>query len=351
MRAGICGLWLAGVLCAPIATASEPPVERIRWISPWTVGTVLVYDTEEFEDEQRDDAPRETTRITSKEAIRISEATADGGFVQEWTWSDTDYQLIAGDEAAFAFMRSVAESIGELPLVVELDAESSFRGLRNLGQISTAMQEKLTPALRRVAREEAGKAAPKTLSKAQRGKMLADADARVDAMMAKMLSPAVLQAMLASDVQIYNDFVGVELEHDARYEIETELDNPLGERRFPATLEFGLYVSEDDADDVFLEWTSTIDPDEGFDILLDAASTLFGEAVPDADRATLARGMSLVDTGFILFRRSTGVVEMLQSQRNLDFGPMRKLERRRMRLIDTDHDHVWVEADAEDSSS
>ncbi|MGH8075818.1 MAG: hypothetical protein ACREPE_00620, partial [Lysobacter sp.] len=128
-----------------------------------------------------------------------------------------------------------------------------------------------------------------------------------------------------------------------RYALETELDNPLGGKKFPATMEFGLYASEEDPADIFIEWDSTIDPKKGMDAVWDLTETLYGIKVPKADRKGLPKQISFVDEGFIIFNRDSGVIEMFESTRTVKLGDKVDVDRNRMRLTNGDHSHTWTE--------
>ena len=69
---------------------------------------------------------------------------------------------------------------------------------------------------------------------------------------------------------------------------------------------------------------------------------LYEEAMTEAIREQVPE-LSIVDNGVVLFRRSTGVVELLEATRTVRAAGQLKVERRRMRLLDGDHDHGWAD--------
>lgn len=346
--------WRAAVLAAGLAVASpqawaqdtdgaDAAAEKIRWPIPWRAGMVLSYETENLESEV---APgkREKTRITDTSTLTIVEATTTG-FVQKWTSGKPRIEVIEGDKASLAMMEGLYESLAGLHVLVELDKDANYKGIRNLQDITRQLRAAMRPLLLAGIDAEAAKSAAGDES--ARESVKAEARKRAERVLDGFASPAFVEAAMGQVIQNYNGFVGIELEDGASYELETELDNPLGATKLPAKLTFGLYASEEDPEDVFLEWTSTIDPKRGAAAAWEMVEKLYGSAIPKEERKQLPKTMTIADEGFVLFNRTTGVIEMFENERKVTIKDLHKVDRDRMRLLDSEHDHTWKDASAE----
>ena len=347
MKLKLAAAFAALVACAPSFAQQDPgkteTAETIRWPVPWKVGQVLTYETENLE-EERSPKKREKTRTSDRTEITITEATLEG-YVQRWTASQTRYELIEGDAEQAKLAAELIETLADVPLLVELDKDANYKGIRNLAEISTRVRAAMTPVLAQGV-EQGVRKAKQDASDAEVKEAIEKARPHLEGLLERLSSPAFLEAAIGQVVQNFNGFVGIELEDGASYTLDTELDNPLGEKKFPATLEFGLYASDEDPDDVFLEWKSTIDPKRGADAVWEFAEKLMGTAIPKDQRKELPKEISIVDEGFLLFNRESGVIEMYENERKADLGDTHKTDRDRMRLVGGEHEHQWKEEDA-----
>ncbi|MBJ7575857.1 hypothetical protein [Luteimonas sp. MC1828] len=331
--------------------AAAPAGDVIGWMLPWREGVTLRYATEDYDDEQDGDS-RERTRITGIETVSIREAREDG-YLQEWSFADTRFEVLEGEPAGVEVTQGLMESLGDLVLEVELDGEGNYQRIRNLTGVAARMRPVMKEAMvaataaaldaefAAAAPGDAEAAADPTVLQAARSAALQT----VDGMVERLTSPEVLERLLSEDAVRYNDFVGVELEDGREYEIDVDLDNPLSGGSLPARVTFGIHLRESDPDDVFLEWTTRVDPAKA----AEAARHFLGmllESMPEEARAQLPAELSIIESGFVLFRRSTGVVEMLEATRTVRAAGQLKVERRRMRLLDDDHRHEWAGDDA-----
>src|SRR5690606_22441798 len=170
-----------------------------------------------------------------------------------------------------------------------------------------------------------------------------------DALLQRFTEPKLLEAMLTREIQTMLNFTGSELDDDQSYQLATELENPTGGGAFPATLTFGLYVSESDPADVFLEWTLEIDPEKGTQAVWETVERLSGRKLSEAERAQAPEQVSIVDKGFILFERASGLPEMFENVRTVKLGERANYERQRMRLLDAGHGHEWAEQNPQET--
>lgn len=314
--------------------------DTLRWPNPWEAGMSLVYETESLDSEARA-GRREKIRTTDTSAVTITQASGDG-YLQEWRSKDLVVEVIEGDKAAGALREAALRAMEASTIEVALDKDGNYASIRNLDALSTRMREVMHPLMAASIEAELGK-----LDESKRDKARAEALERIDGMLDRITSPAMLEPMLGRVLQTYNGFVGVDLEIGEWYELETEQPNPLGGKAFPSKLQFQLYPSEGDPDDVFLEWNSNVDPEKGADAMWELTEKLLGKKIPPKERKDLPDTVTISDEGFFLFRRDTGVIEMYETIRTIRLGGHEKVERQRMRLTSGDHEHAWKEeADA-----
>lgn len=309
--------------------------ETVRWPSPWSAMPTLVYETESLDREDKAGV-REATRSADTTTIDISQAREDG-FRQRWASSAMSFDVLEGDRSMEAPMRTAMQAVAATPLEVELDAAGQYLRLHDVQAVSARFREAMGPVV------HAGiDAQLATLDEPVQAQARTEALKQVDAMLDRMAAPAVVESMLGRVLQTYNGFVGLDVEPGQWYELETQLPNPLGGPAFPARLQVLLSVSDDDADDVFVEWNQRIDPEKGAAALWAMAETLVGETIAAGAREGLPKEVDFRDEGMFLFRRSTGVIEMFETTRTVVLADTHKVERQRMRLTNGDHGHDWV---------
>ena len=324
---------LMAALCALPCTAAA--ADTIRWASPWAAMPTLIYETESLDREEKAGA-RELTRSADTTTIDIRRA-GEGGFRQRWSSSSMSFDVLEGDRSMEAPMRTAMQIVAAAPIEVDLDGEGQYVRLHDLEALSARLRAAMGPVV------HAGiDAQLATLDAPVQAKARAEALKQVDAMLDRMTAPPVVESMLGRVLQTYNGFVGLDVEPDQWYELETRLPNPLGGPVFPARLRVMVSVSDSDADDVFVEWTQRVDPEKGATALWAAAETLIGETIPADAREGLPKQVDFHDEGMFLFRRSTGVIEMFETTRTVTLADTHKVERQRMRLTNGDHAHEWA---------
>lgn len=331
---------LAALTVVPAhAQKNDASAETIRWPVPWKAGLRLAYEFESLDTEVGKDK-REKIRVTDNTVVSIA-SESEQGFVQEWKSNGGSYEVIEGDATKAEMMRAFMKALSNLALQVDLGKDGNYERIRNLDTVAarfrSAMTEMMLPAVEAEVRKGLGEKA----NEADVAAALEKARKRADDMLSRMSSPAVVEHMAAQLIKNYNGFVGVELENGASYTLDTELPNPLGGKSFPAKLEFGLYSSEDDPQDIYLEWTMKIDPERGLDALWDTVEALSGEKMDKKARKKLPKDLSIDDEGFLLFHRTSGVIEMYSNERRIVLGDLHKVERERLRLVDGEHSHEW----------
>ena len=328
------------------AVAAEPEAEKIKLPLPWKLGQSLKYETERVKTETGP-GKREKSLSTSTSEVRTIEADARG-FVQEWRSHDAREEVIEGDKAQAEMMAEAVEQLSAIALVVEMEPEGTYRRVRNLAEVGERMRAAMRPVMLKLFLAGVESAA-KGADPAKRKEAMDKAPAEVDAFLQRYTEPKLLENLLTNEIQSLLNFSGAELENDQAYELETTLDNPVGGAPFPAKLTFGLYVDEDEPEDVWLEWTLEIDPVKGASAIWDTVEHLYGRKFSEAERKDMPAQVSIVDKGFIVFERASGIPELFQNVRNTKVGENANYERNRMRLLASAHDHQWIEQGPHDT--
>lgn len=326
----------AALLCAlavPALAAEEAiPAPTVKWELPWKPGMSLVYAMEDTTLQAQGDK-REHSRTSATTTVHIDQATADG-FVQSWTATGSSFQVLEGDRSGEALMQQFGKAFDGVALEVELDAAGNYARARNIAQLAPRLREAFLAGAQLGLDRELAKVDAAGREEARRKAM-----EHMQGMVDRMTSPAVLEAMLTRNVQWYNGFVGIDIEPDQTYELESELPSPFGGPSFPAKLTFSLAVSPDDPDDLFVTFDQSIDPEKGKAALIAATRALVGQELPQGAMEELA--FSLEDEGMFVVHRPTGTVEMFEAIRTTRFGDREKVESHRLRLTNGDHEHVW----------
>jgi hypothetical protein len=346
MRLHALALALLCALSAPVladeaAKPAAPAAPKVKWVLPWKPGLALAYATEDTTTEEKDGT---TTRTRGTDTTRVRVAAgADGGFVQTWIGEGSKYDLLEGPPSAQAMVegtRAAAAAFEGTPIEVQLAADGTYGGVRNIEPLVAKMRELMKPVIAAGLEAELAKIEdPKKREQAR-----AAAQERVQPRMERLLTPAYVEALLTRQIQDYDGFHGLELEPDQSYEAQTQIPNPLGGAALPAKITFSMSVSEDDPEDLYVAWDMVIDPDKAAQAALAIGEEMAGRKLDKNDKDALAK-LDIADEGIIVVYRPTGVVEMFESTRTTQVpGQSKKVERHRMRLLDGAHDHTWRDA-------
>jgi tetratricopeptide (TPR) repeat protein len=345
---GCAGAGAAGPQSKAPAQPPAAEAEKIKLPLPWKVGQVLKYETEKVKTKT---APgnREKSIATATVEVRTVEADAKG-FAQEWRWRDAKEDIVEGDKSMSEAMAKASRQIEarDLPLVIEMDPDGSYRRSRNIDEIAKVFREVMRPVIGELIAKGVRDASV-GLDDAKRKEALDKVPAQTEAFLDRVTSSALLEAIMTREIQGILNYSGMELEDDQAYELETSLPNPTGAPPFPAKLTFGLYVEEDEPEDVYLEWRMAIDESKAAAVAFETAERLFGRKLTDAERKDLPVKMSITDEGFIVFERATGIPELFQNVRTTKLGEQANYERDRMRLQGTEHEHEWVDENPQDT--
>lgn len=270
--------WPAGALAA-----SDDAIfsgEILEWPLPWRAGVELRYRTEGYDD-VHDAQGRQRTRVTATATVRIAETGGDG-YLQRWTISDSRLEGLEGALAGAAAMQATRDALGDIVLEVEVDRYGTDAGVRNLADISERMR------------------------------------------------PAMHAAQQGEDIAQFNRFVGVTTQEGLEYVAGDAFNHPDTGEALPAKIRFSSRAAEPGSDDVLLEWTTQLDLDQ-------ANASSPGPGTPRA----AADGLSMTEAGWLRYRQSSGVIEMLEATLTQRLHGKLTVKRRRMRLLDGGHDHAW----------
>lgn len=346
MRTSI--LW-RGVLALATAIFVAPVQAETQVLaSPWKVGTALEYDVEQYDETLVDGELQEATRITDRETIRIVEALPGGGFVQAWTWNGARYELIAGDPEEFAIVRKGYEAMAGVPLLVDLGAEGQVDGIRNLAEIQLAMDTKVKPLMAEAVALGMASQLPEGLDDAHREQLLAtmmqEAQPMVDAMLDDFFAPDRIERLAADDAMRYNEYTGIELPLGQSRTQPAAITHRAGKAPLQATVELTLEPHAADADVAVLRWRRTPAAGQSGEVAEMLGETL-ASSLPEGHGEVVAEQVAYADVGWLLLRRATGVIELYESRLEADYGPVRMVERRRMRLQGSAYDWPMFERD------
>ncbi|MEN1943016.1 hypothetical protein WCE55_04025 [Luteimonas sp. MJ293] len=317
--------WPAGALA--VSNDSTLSGETLEWPLPWRDGVELRYWTEGYDD-LGDPRERQRTGVTAIETLRITE-NGDKGYLQHWTIADSRFETVEGGAGGAAVMQAMRDAMGDIELEVELDRHGTDSGVRNLDEISARMGPAMHAALLAALEEEinaSGAAFDADHLKIQRLAALN----YIDAVVEWGASPEAVQALVGDDVAQFNRFVGTTMVEGLEYETGETFIHPGTGAALPATMRFSGRVADPDSDEVLLEWTTRLDPDQ-------ALAGSDGDDTP----GTATDGLSMSEEGWLRYRRSSGVIEMLEATLTHRLQGTLTVKRRRMRLLDGDQDHAW----------
>ncbi len=330
-------IWFGCVLAvAGAGWMHDAHADDVRWPSPWKPGVELVYEIEQFENETHGGEPHEIRRSTDRETIRIVEALADGGFVQQWTWTGSKNELIHGDPDEFELYKQIAAVFADLPLEVELDADSHASRLRNLDQVLERAETGAKPVIVSGIVHQAAKSLPEGLDEAHRTMLLDEIRAEVesvgDVVFATLFSPERSARMFIEEAQRYNEFTGLSMAVGETRTVPSTLGHPLGQEPIPATLELTLSRHDGAPGVHVLSWTRKPDPSQARAVAAMLAER-HGNDVPEDAQLVSPADASFTSSGLVLFRQETGVIELFELQVESAYGPVRNIDRRRKRLV------------------
>ncbi len=309
MRSLRCRFGLAVLACliAPLASAS------VHLPLPWKLGVQARYQLQSVQEDLRADKSRKTDS-RSTERLDIVEA-GPKGFLQVWTTESGTTEVSGSSEDVESMRRisaELAKRLDKLPVEVELDADGSFRRIRNWQVFGSAMREVMLPAL---LAQNADKAKAAKLDEAS-------LRAKLDPLLDKLTSEAAVSASIGRPASIFNFFVAAKLSEGKPVEYEDYLPSPWSSDLIPTRGSFAL--EKLNASTATIHWRQGVDPAKGAEVMWKIVEAVSGVKVPAAERKGLPSELGLTDEAMAVIDRKTGLPVSIDYRREVSIGGLRK---------------------------
>lgn len=319
------------------ATAASA-AERVRVPMPWTAGQTVVYDDEALQHDAAGEGGPETRRITDRTRIRVEAAGRDA-VVQTWVTLDTRVEAVDGDRTMADLLAPVLASLDEVPVAIELDGAGRYRRVRDLDALADRVRAAMLPAF--LANLERGFGDDGKIRKLDRDVALAAARSDLEANMDRIVSRDSVEAGAAMQARLLGAFAGKTLVAGRSYRDREPILSPIEGHPLPGLREYTLEIDRDDPGLARIRWTHRLDADGDPAALWSLAQELGAETRGDGRPQDLV----LSETGTLVFRRDTGLVELLEVEGRSKYGAAHdERERHRMRLLGTDR--TWAQEEA-----
>jgi hypothetical protein len=336
------------VLLSALLLAAAPLLTnaaQIRWPLAWKAGDAWTYETESL-DRSIENGQAKAMRTTDRTEIRVDRADANG-YVQTWTTRDSRVETIEGDRSASDMLAPILDQFDGYGIVVEFDADGGYRKMRNLeettAKIRTAMQPVTEMSANSVLNSEEAKLAK--VAEADRAAIAAEVKMRLAALFESFFTGDVVETMTTAHIRTFTGFVGDSFATGKRYRDSEPMRSPHSGKPLPAKREYTLTIDKRDSGLARLRWTHTLDPNGDVDALWLLASELADDEIENIRGEGRPQDLIFREEGTVLFRRDTGVIELLQTDIVSRYGTEHdETERNRMRL--TGAGRTWAEEEA-----
>lgn len=307
------GLAALALSLAPLAAAS------ISLPLPWKEGTSLRYQVSAVQEDVRAGKSRKT-ESAGVQSLQITEA-GPSGFLQVWK-SEREQTTVTGTADDVETMRRLATALAErldgIPIEAELDADGSFKRLRNWQAFGSAMREVMLPAL---LEQNGAKAKAANVDEA-------GLRAKLQPLLDKLTAEPAVSATVGRQASVFNFFTAAHLTQGKPVEYEDYLPSPWSADLIPTR---GSFVLEKlDAGTATIRWRQGVDPAKGAEVMWKIVEALSGAKIPDAERKGLPEGLALVDEATVVIDRKSGVPLSLAYRREVAAGELHKTTRLRM---------------------
>ncbi|MBL8261123.1 MAG: hypothetical protein JNM58_01765 [Xanthomonadaceae bacterium] len=318
---------LATLLLATLPTLAQ---ERIRWPVDWKVGQSFVYETESLE-RDLDDGRTRVSRSTDTTEVRIAEA-GPSGYLQHWITRDSRIETIEGDRSTTDAVAPLLDEFEGFVVQIELGPDGRYRKLRNLGETAAKVRRVMLPITGTSIEQISARMDP-DMAPADREMIIAVARRNMEEMMKKFFTDEMIEAMTSGGAKGITWFAGGDYEVGKRYSDAEPIESPLLGRKLPARREFTFTIDKDDPTLARVEWTHTLDTSGDPAPLWGLVSELTAGGLDTASGEGRPKDLALREEGTMLFRRDTGVVEMLENTIISRYGKEHdEHDRNRMRL-------------------
>ena len=315
---------------------------QVRWPLAWKAGDAWTYETESI-DRSIEDGQPQAMRITDLTEIRVNEANANG-YVQTWTTRGSRVETVEGDRSNVDMLAPILDDFDGYGVVVEIGADGRYRRLRNLDETSTKIRTAMQPITRLNSQKMLDGDGTK-LAKADREAVETMVEMQLAALFESFFSRDVVETMTTAHIRTFTGFVGGTFATGKRYRDAEPMRSPHSGKPLPAKREYTLTVDKRNPNLARLRWTHTLDPNGDVDALWLLASEFANDDIKNIRGEGRPQDLMLQEKGSVLFRRDTGVIELLQTDVVSRYGAAHdERERNRMRLVGAVR--TWAEEDA-----
>lgn len=320
----------ATALSVLLLATSASAAERVRVAVPWTTGQTVAYDDEALHRENGENDGASVRRITDETRIRVDAAGRDG-YALTWTTHDSRVEAVDGDRSLSDLLAPVLDALDDVPVTIELDGNGRYRRLRDLDALADRVRKAMLPAflanLDRSLGVDAGGNAK--VDKSEHDGMLAAARRDLESNLDAIVSRDSVEAGAVSQMRLMSAFVGKTLVPGKAYRDAEPILSPVEGHPLPGVREYTLEIDREDPGLARLRWTHRFDATADAKTQWTLAQELGAQAITDG----LPQDMVLSQSGTLVFRRDTGLVELLEVEDRSKYGRVHdEEERHRMRL-------------------
>jgi hypothetical protein len=311
----------------PLFASPAVAAERVRMPVPWHSGMTLAYDTESIHREKNAEGAG-SRRVTDRTEVRVTESGRNGHTLV-WTTHDSRVEAIDGDRGTTDLIAPMLEQLDELEVVIELDRDGRYRKVRNLDAVAVRVRAAMRPILEANLEKTLGKGSEK-VSKYDRDAALAIAREQLGAMLDRIITLDGVETVSSNQAKTFTAFVGKSLQAGKAYRDAEPIESPLEGTPLPGKREYTLEIDREDANLARIRWTHALDTAGDAAAQWALVAELTGDA-PTGDGAP--KDLSLREEGVLLFRRDTGIIELVETVNTSRYGRSHnEHERHRMRL-------------------
>ncbi len=342
MTASFRAATLISALLLAVGPVAANAAEQVRWTIPWKAGDLAVYDTESVVREI-DGGKTNVRRITNRTEIR-TDAADKNGYVLTWTTHDSRIEAVEGDRSVVDTIAPVLDELDGLEVVIELDGKGNYRRVRNLDALIVKVRATMLPMFL-TSLSDVFNGPDSKLSKHDREAALQLARSNVEASIDSIISAQSVEAMSNGEAKTMSSFMGKSIELDKRYRDSEPLESPSEGRPLPATREYVLSLVEGDPDLARIRWTQTLDTAGDPKALWMLVDELTIGEEKTAIRKARPSDLVLSEEGMLLFRRDTGVIEMMDITEISRYGSTHD-EHQHYRMRRKGSPRTWAQEDA-----
>lgn len=325
--------WLATLLAfAPMAVAQDTAQEagqagEVEWPLPWVQGRTLVYA-----DEYRQVSTRDGMEVTIEgtSTTHVEGAPKGDGYRQRWRSEGMDIQVRGMESMAAtidmqAVMTSAGTALEGMVVEIDLDGEGAYTGIANLdalvGRMRSVMQGMFDDMFSTLRKQEP----------VQPGQW----QAFVEALLAQIASPEVLEAGLSEAPLAFNYMAGGGLEPGRTYSFEDQGELPIGNAPVARSHQLRVAAAVDAPGKYDATWTVALDRNAVRDAVVAMMDEAAAATLPELEGLgtdALAEGIDVSTTVVYRIDGASGIVERMRMKTTKRFADRLEVETLGMRL-------------------